>query len=82
MFARLAAVAFAGLAASAALADESEGKIVRIDPETATISLSDGNDYAFPLDFYIDDLQPGMTVRVFFDVENGKKVLYDLQVEN
>lgn len=81
----LAALGFAvflsGAAISGAAAEEAEGKIVEINPETATITLSDGQKYQFPVDFYVDDLKPGQLVRVFYDVDGSKKMLYDLQIQ-
>ncbi|WP_439528222.1 DUF1344 domain-containing protein [Pannonibacter sp.] len=66
---------------SGAAADEAEGKIAEINPETATITLTDGQVYQFPVDFYVDDLQPGQLVRVFYDVDGNRKMLYDLQIQ-
>ncbi|NBN64340.1 DUF1344 domain-containing protein [Microvirga tunisiensis] len=74
------AIFLVGAQVSGAAAEEAEGKIVEINPDTATITLSDGQKYEFPVDFYVDDLKPGQTVRVYFDVEGGKKKLYDLQI--
>ncbi|MBA5776324.1 DUF1344 domain-containing protein [Stappia sp. F7233] len=79
--ARMTALALSAMIATSAIAGESEGHIVNIDNENATISLSDGQTYLIPVDFYVDDLQPGMKVRVVFDEEGGQKVLADLQIE-
>lgn len=79
--ARMTAFALSAFVATSALAGESEGQIVKIDNENATISLSDGQTYLVPVDFYVDDLEPGMNVRVVFDEEGGNKVLADLQIE-
>ncbi len=77
----VAALVFSTLVATVALAGESEGTIVEINVDNGTISLSDGAVYEIPVDFYVDDLEPGMKVRVMFDVEDGRKVLADLQIE-
>ena len=79
--ARIAAFAFSAVVATYAFAGESEGQIVTIDVDNATISLTDGQTYSIPVDFYIDDLAPGMQVRVFFDEDGGQKILADLQIE-
>jgi len=76
----LAAVVASVLALGAALAGEVEATIVTVDVEASEIELSDGERYRYPVDFFVDDLQPGQAVLAFFDEENGDKVLVDLQV--
>ncbi len=74
----------AGLAVAmtvgAALAGEVEATIVEIDPTNAEMQLSDGNRYEIPVDFFVDDLKPGLKVLAFFDENGEQKTLTDLQV--
>ena len=74
----------AGLAVAmtvgAALAGEVEATIVDIDPTNAEMQLSDGNRYEIPVDFFVDDLKPGLKVLAFFDENGEQKTLTDLQV--
>ena len=67
--------------ASFALADETAGTITKIDVENAVIMLDDGNKYVIPEEFYVEDLEPGMMIRVLFDVIDGNKMISDLEVE-
>ncbi|MBL6431376.1 MAG: DUF1344 domain-containing protein [Alphaproteobacteria bacterium] len=64
----------------AALAGEVEATIVEIDPTNAEMQLSDGNRYEIPVDFFVDDLKPGLKVLAFFDENGEQKTLTDLQV--
>jgi hypothetical protein len=63
-----------------ALAGEVEATIVEIDPTNAEMQLSDGNRYEIPVDFFVDDLKPGLKVLAFFDEDGEQKTLTDLQV--
>lgn len=63
-----------------ALAGEVEATIVEIDPTNAEMQLSDGNRYEIPVDFFVDDLKPGLKVLAFFDENGEQKTLTDLQV--
>lgn len=63
-----------------ALAGEVEATIVEIDPTNAEMQLSDGNRYEIPVDFFVDDLKPGLKVLAFFDEDGDQKTLTDLQV--
>ncbi|ALV25946.1 DUF1344 domain-containing protein [Pannonibacter sp. Q-1] len=78
----LIALGLFGLVSSAALADEATGEIAQINVDTATITMTDGTTYTFPVDFFVDDIKPGQKVRVFYDVEGGQRKLYDLQIES
>ncbi|WP_208979169.1 DUF1344 domain-containing protein [Stappia stellulata] len=63
-----------------ALAGEIEATIVEIDPANAKMELSDGNRYEIPVDFFVDDLKPGLKVLAFFDEDGNQKTLTDVQV--
>lgn len=76
-----AATAILGAALSAAFAGEVEATIVDINPDEAKLTLSDGNSYSIPVDFYIDDLKPGMAVLVFFEEDDNGKTLSDVQIQ-
>ncbi|WP_202396089.1 DUF1344 domain-containing protein [Stappia sediminis] len=79
--AHAAGLMLSALIATSALAGETEAEIVQIDTDKGVIVLSDGESYSIPVDFYVDDLEPGMKVFVIYDEEGGEKVLADLQVE-
>jgi hypothetical protein len=68
------------MAVGTALAGEVEATIVEIDPTNAEMQLSDGNRYEIPVDFFVDDLKPGLKVLAFFDENGEQKTLTDLQV--
>ncbi|WP_430513283.1 DUF1344 domain-containing protein [Pannonibacter phragmitetus] len=77
----LIALGLMGLVSTAAMADEATGEIAQVNVDAATITMTDGSTYTFPVDFFVDDIKPGQKVRVFYDVEDGKRKLYDLQIE-
>lgn len=77
----LIALGLLGLVSTAAMADEATGEIAQVNVDAATITMTDGSTYTFPVDFFVDDIKPGQKVRVFYDVEDGKRKLYDLQIE-
>ncbi|MEH0073562.1 DUF1344 domain-containing protein [Pannonibacter sp. Pt2] len=77
----LIALGMMGLVSTAAMADEATGEIAQVNVDTATITMTDGTTYTFPVDFFVDDIKPGQKVRVFYDVEGGQRKLYDLQIE-
>lgn len=81
MFQRfLAAAALFGAMLSTSLAGEVEATIVEIRPDASTMVLSDGGAYLIPVDFYVDDLKPGMKVLVFYDEDQSGRTLTDVQV--
>lgn len=77
----MAALVLAFAFATAALADEATGKIASIDIENLLIVLEDGTRFAIPEEFYVDDLVPGMSVVIQFDVIDGAKMINDLEIE-
>jgi hypothetical protein len=76
----LATLVVLGATLSAALAGETEATIVDIKPDTSSLVLSNGASYLIPVDFFIDDLKPGMKVLVFFDEDSGGRTLTDVQI--
>ncbi|WP_157727460.1 DUF1344 domain-containing protein [Stappia sp. ES.058] len=70
----------AAMTLGTAFAGEVEATIVEIDPNSAEMQLSDGNRYEIPVDFFIDDLKPGLKVLAFFDEDGDQKTLTDVQV--
>lgn len=78
----LATAALLATMISAALAGEVEATIVEIRPDSATLVLSDGASYLIPVDFYVDDLKPGMKVLVFYDEDKDGRTLTDVQIQN
>lgn len=77
----MAALVLAFAFATAAFADEATGKIASIDIENLLIVLEDGTRFAIPEEFYVDDLEPGMSVVIQFDVIDGAKMISDLEIE-
>lgn len=79
----LATLAAAALMTSAAvaLADESSGKIMMIDPATKTLTLEDGTVYELSEGVAIQDLRPGQEVTVSYEVEGGKNVADSVAVQ-
>lgn len=64
-----------------AFADEASGTITKVDAENLAIVLEDGSRYVIPEEFYVEDLKPGMTIQLQFDVIDGAKIISDLEVE-
>ena len=58
----LAAIMLTIAGTAAALAGEVEATIVEIRPDASVMVLSDGQTYSIPVDFFVDDLKPGMIV--------------------
>ncbi|MAA97941.1 MAG: hypothetical protein CMN87_06520 [Stappia sp.] len=77
----LASIALVGTMISAALAGEVEATIVEIRPDSSTLILSDGASYLIPVDFYVDDLKPGMKVLAFYDEDTDGRTLTDVQIQ-
>ena len=76
----LAAIMLSLAGTVAALAGEVEATIVEIRPDASVMILSDGQTYAIPVDFFVDDLKPGMRVLVFYDESTSNRMLTDVQV--
>ena len=76
----LAALFGLALATGAALAEDVEGKIRKIDTERGVLVLSDGSEYVIPDEFNIEGLEPGIEVVIFFDMIDGKKTLAGLDI--
>lgn len=77
----LAALAFtlAGVAAPA-LAAEAEGEIKSVDPETLTITLTDGKSYKLPAEIDISAITEGMTILMAYEVVDGQNLITDMQL--
>ena len=65
-----AMLAFAG----AAFAEEASGAVELVDPATGTIILQDGTTYTVADGVSIEELQPGDTVTVSFEVQDDKNM--------
>ncbi|MBC2858306.1 DUF1344 domain-containing protein [Stappia sp. 28M-7] len=76
----LAAIMLSLAGTAAALAGEVEATIVEIRPDASVMILSDGQTYSIPVDFFVDDLKPGMRVLVFYDEATSNRMLTDVQV--
>ncbi len=68
-------------ASFSAIAGEKTAKVIEIDPDNAILKLSDGDIYEIPVDFFVDDLEPGMVVFIMYDEDGDKKILTDLQIQ-
>ncbi|WP_186398461.1 DUF1344 domain-containing protein [Stappia sp. P2PMeth1] len=76
----LAAVMLTLAGTAASLAGEVEATIVEIRPDASVLVLSDGQTYAIPVDFFVDDLKTGMRVLVFYDETTSNRMLTDVQI--
>lgn len=66
---------------SSAQADEITGVIASIDFDL--IVLTDETTLMVPEDFAVDDLEPGMTIHVFYEqATDGTNVITDLELAN
>lgn len=61
-----------------AMAADDEGKIARIDAETLTITLENGNSYKLSGEFDVEALDVGMEVVLAYDTIDGEKLVTDL----
>ena len=74
------ALAFMTFASVSAFADEARGKIASIDPENYVLVLDGNRTFAIPEEFYVEDLEPGMTVVIQYEVVEGENVISDLEI--
>ena len=68
------------LAVSPAVADDDEGKIARINEETLTITLDNGNSYKLSAEFDVEALSVGVDVVLAYDTIEGEKTVTDLVI--
>jgi len=59
--------------AQAALADNIEGVIARIDRQANIIRLDDGNNYLMPIEVDYSLIREGMKVLLFYDIGGDNK---------
>jgi len=59
--------------AQAALADNIEGVIARIDRQANIIRLDDGNNYQMPMEVDYSLIREGMKVLLFYDIGGDNK---------
>lgn len=64
-----------------AVAEEATGTIQKIDENSSTITLDDGNTYVLPGEFDYQSIQPGMEVHVIYDEADKKRVVTDIDME-
>ena len=77
----LTTVGFLGLAGAAG-AEEINGKVQAIDPQSRTILLDDGSVYTVQDGVAFEDLQPGTEVMVSYEEQDGQKTVTDIQPSN
>lgn len=80
VFALVLALVFSTPAAAFAQSADVEASIRAIDVEKLTITLDDGKSYQVPEEFNFEGLQAGQKVVVFYTVEDGRRVVNDLQI--
>ncbi|KKX28429.1 DUF1344 domain-containing protein [Rhizobium sp. LC145] len=57
-----------------------EATIKSVDVNSLSLTLDDGKTYKVPEEFNFEGLKSGVKVLVFYTVENGSRVVDDLQV--
>jgi hypothetical protein len=65
---------------TAALADQTEGIIKKVDKETMTMTLDNGKSYKLNAEMDVDALKPGMDVVIAYDVTDNGNVITDMQL--
>ena len=65
---------------TAALADQTEGIIKKVDKETMTMTLDDGKAYKLNGEMDVDSLKPGMDVVIAYDVNDGQNIVTDMEL--
>ena len=68
------------LISTAALAEQAEGLIRKVDKEAMTLTLDNGKSYKLNAEMDVDALQVGMDIVIAYDVTNGENVITDMQV--
>jgi len=68
------------LISTAALAEQAEGLIRKVDKEAMTLTLDNGKSYKLNAEMDVDSLEAGMDVVIAYDVTNGENVITDMQV--
>lgn len=74
------ALALTAVTALPAFADEARGKITSIDPDALVLVLDGDRSFDLPEDFYVEDLEPGMSVVIQYDVVDDTNVVSDLEI--
>ena len=64
----------------AASAAEAQGHIEKIDPDTLTITLDNGNSYKLPGEFDMSSIKEGMEVLIAFDKIGGENLITDMEL--
>lgn len=68
------------LLSTAALADQTEGIIKKVDKDTMTMTLDNGKSYKLNAEMDVDALKPGMDVVIAYDVTDNGNVITDMQL--
>ena len=68
------------LLSTAALADQTEGVIKKIDKDTMTMTLDNGKSYKLNAEMHVDALKPGMDVVIAYAVTDSGNVITDMQL--
>ena len=70
------------ISATAALADETAGKIAAVDQATGTVVLEDGTAFAISEGVSMDGLAPGTEVTVSYEDQGGLLVATEISPSN
>lgn len=76
----IGAVAAVLIMSGAALAAEAEGQIKSIDKEKSIITLDNGKSYKLPGEFDVDNIKPGMSILIAYDVVGGENLITDMEL--
>jgi hypothetical protein len=63
-----------------AMADDAEGKIVKVDSGSGTMQLDDKETYKLPGEFDMSSIQPGIEVILVYQVVDGTRVVTDMEL--
>jgi hypothetical protein len=74
------AVAALLLMGGAALADQTEGVIKKVDKDSMTLTLDNGKTYKLNGEMDVDSLKVGMDIVIAYDVTNGENVITDMEL--
>jgi hypothetical protein len=68
------------LFSGAAFAGQTEGLIKKVDKDTMTMTLDDGQSYKLNAEMDVDSLKPGMDVVIAYDVTDGQNIITDMEL--
>ena len=81
LVAPFAALAFA-FSIAVAHADEAAGKVAAVDPSSSSLILEDGTTFIIAEGVSMEGLEPGTTVNVSYEEQDGQKVINSVTPAN